>query len=157
MRHRHLDYPATTEPADLPSAAIVDILDRGDLHDWLPLLAAVAQDPAGALAQRICDLLDAFPMYGTSPLWRAWLERRQLHAGGCTAATLAELRRRQGVTQAELAERLGISQSDVSKLERRADLKLSTLRAYLAALGLPLQVGTTLGSIEIELTITAGR
>ncbi len=157
MRHRHLDYPATTEPADLPSAAIVDILDRGDLHDWLPLLTAVAQDPAGALAQRICDLLDAFPMYGTSPLWRAWLERRQLHAGGCTAATLAELRRRQGVTQAELAERLGISQSDVSKLERRADLKLSTLRAYLAALGCSLNVGTDMEGVEIDIRMPDGQ
>lgn len=40
-----------------------------------------------------------------------------------------------GLTQVELAERMGISQSDLSKLERRRDIRLSTLRAYAAALG----------------------
>lgn len=36
MLHRHLAYTSDTTPEDLPSAAIVDILDRGDLQDWLP-------------------------------------------------------------------------------------------------------------------------
>lgn len=154
MRHRHLDYPAATAAGDLPSAAIVDILDRGDLEDWLPLISAVASDPDGAVAQRMSDLIDAFPMYGTSPLWRAWLERRRLRLGARKSVELGELRRRRGVTQAELAARLGIAQSDVSKIERRTDLKLSTLRAYLAALGCPLRLGTSVGGVEIGLDAT---
>ena len=48
---------------------------------------------------------------------------------------LAQLRRQYGRTQAEVAARLGISQSDLSKLERRSDARLSTLRAYAAAVG----------------------
>lgn len=48
---------------------------------------------------------------------------------------LAALRRRAGLTQVELAERMGITQSDLSKLERRHDIRLSTLDAYARAVG----------------------
>ena len=48
---------------------------------------------------------------------------------------LAALRRSHGLTQVELARRMGISQSDLSKLERRRDIRLSTLRFHAAALG----------------------
>ena len=68
MIHRHLDYPAATAARELPLAAVVDILDRGDLDDWRPLAAAVARDPHGCVAERIADLVNRYPMYGTSPL-----------------------------------------------------------------------------------------
>ena len=49
--------------------------------------------------------------------------------------TLQELRKALELTQEEVAKTLDIHQVNVSKLERRSDLKLSTLREYLAALG----------------------
>ena len=49
--------------------------------------------------------------------------------------TLAELRRFRGVTQVELAERLGWSQSSVSRFEHQRDMRVSTLAAYVSALG----------------------
>ena len=48
---------------------------------------------------------------------------------------LAALRRTAGVTQVQLAERLGVGQGQISRTERQADLLLSTLVAYLRALG----------------------
>lgn len=156
MRHRHLDYPADTAPEDLPSPAIVDILDRGDLHDWLPLIRAVSRDPDGRLAERVAALVEAFPMYGTSPLWRAWLGRVRERAQPRPTATLSELRRRVGLTQAAVATRMGNSQSDISKLERRTELKASSLRDYLAALSLPLSSVTRAEGIEIEVTLRSG-
>lgn len=51
------------------------------------------------------------------------------------ALALAELRERHGTTQVEVAARLGMNQGNVSRLERRDDLYLSTLRGYVAALG----------------------
>jgi DNA-binding Xre family transcriptional regulator len=139
MKHRHLEFLSGTPIDELPSAAIVDLLERGDLDDWRPLVVAIARDPSGPFATRFAGLLDAFPMYGTSPLWRAFLDRcRAREEGRRTprrAATLSLLRRRMGLTQVELARRLGITQSDLSKLERRTDLRLSTLRKYAAALG----------------------
>jgi DNA-binding Xre family transcriptional regulator len=53
---------------------------------------------------------------------------------------LAELRRSRRVTQVQLAETLGISQGNVSRLERRSDVYLSTLRAYVEALGGHLEI-----------------
>jgi len=49
--------------------------------------------------------------------------------------TRQELRRARERTQVEVAKKLGITQDSVSRLEQRADLLLSTLRAYIAALG----------------------
>ncbi|MDP9454658.1 MAG: transcriptional regulator [Actinobacteria bacterium] len=53
---------------------------------------------------------------------------------------LAELRESRGVTQAELAGALGVSQPNVSKLEGKGDIRLSTLGGYVAALGGRLEV-----------------
>ena len=51
------------------------------------------------------------------------------------AIGLAMIRRAADLTQAELAEVLGVGQAAVAKMERRPDLLLSTLRAYLQGLG----------------------
>jgi hypothetical protein len=72
--HRHLDYRAAAAARELPLAAVVDILDRGDLDGWRPLAAAIPRDPHGSLAERIADLVGRYPTYGTSPLWRAFLD-----------------------------------------------------------------------------------
>lgn len=48
---------------------------------------------------------------------------------------LPEMRKAIGLTQAELAANLETGQGTVSKLERAADMYLSTLRKYVEALG----------------------
>ena len=53
---------------------------------------------------------------------------------------LFDLRRRLEVSQVDLAAELGITQSAVSQLEHAGDLKLSTLRKYLARLGARLEL-----------------
>jgi DNA-binding Xre family transcriptional regulator len=50
-------------------------------------------------------------------------------------ATLRELRAARERSQEQIAERLGIKQSAVSKLERRTDMYVSTLRDLIRALG----------------------
>lgn len=49
--------------------------------------------------------------------------------------TLRDLRKARGQTQVRMAESLGIGQDSVSRLEKRSDLLLSTLRGYVAAMG----------------------
>jgi hypothetical protein len=49
--------------------------------------------------------------------------------------TLRDLRKAKQITQEEVARRLKGRQVYVSRLERRADMKLSTLREYVRALG----------------------
>src|SRR5438876_11356428 len=49
--------------------------------------------------------------------------------------TLRDLRQAQHLTQERMAELLGVEQENVSRIERRADLLLSTLASYVAAMG----------------------
>ncbi len=49
--------------------------------------------------------------------------------------TLRELRRARKLSQARVAKQLGIGQENVSKIEKRADLMLSTLRKTVEAMG----------------------
>ena len=137
MIHRHLDYPEGTPVDALGDAAVDDILERGDLGDWQALARTIAGDPFGDLAARVLRLCDANPKYGTSPLWRAWIARRRAmgRPASVPTLTLAELRRRYGMSQSALAARLGMSQSDLSKAERRTDWKTSTLAAIARGLG----------------------
>jgi DNA-binding XRE family transcriptional regulator len=53
---------------------------------------------------------------------------------------LYELRSALGRSQTDVAADLGVSQSAISQLERAEDLKLSTLRNYLARLGARLEL-----------------
>lgn len=50
-------------------------------------------------------------------------------------ATLAEIRKSRKISQAKLAETLGVKQMQVSRLEKRKDPRLSTLRRSIEALG----------------------
>jgi transcriptional regulator with XRE-family HTH domain len=49
--------------------------------------------------------------------------------------TLQELRHARKLTQVRMAKELGIGQDGVSKLEKRADLMISTLRKTVEAMG----------------------
>jgi len=63
----------------LTLAAIDDILERGTLADWLPLLREVADEPNGPAAERVQPVVAHHPMYGTNHVWRRFIERRQGH------------------------------------------------------------------------------
>lgn len=74
-----------------------------------------------------------------------------------TSELLAELRLREvrtafDVTQEELAARLGVDQANISRLERRRDMRLSTLAGYVQALGGQLEIRAVFpeGSVLIE-------
>jgi hypothetical protein len=152
--HRHLDYPAGTPVYELGPAALDDLLERGDLTDWAPLAGAVRADPHGPLADTVLRLCAAHPMYGTSRLWSNWIDslrRGRRDAAPADGISLVELRRRRGLTQAALGRRLGAAQSDVSKLERRGDLRLSTLRAYVEATGGRLRLIATYPDETVEI------
>jgi DNA-binding XRE family transcriptional regulator len=79
--------------------------------------------------------------------------------------TLRDLRQAQKFTQERLAEVLGVEQESVSRLERRADLLLSTLQSYVAAMGGKLRlmaefpgrkpIAVALGDIGGELPVKA--
>ena len=49
--------------------------------------------------------------------------------------TLRDLRKARNQTQARVAEKLGINQENVSRIEQRSDLLISTLSGYVEAMG----------------------
>ena len=53
---------------------------------------------------------------------------------------LSEVRKRTGQSQQEIADTLGIKQPSLSKLEKQADMQISTLRKIVQALGGELEV-----------------
>ena len=56
------------------------------------------------------------------------------------AMPLDEIRRAREMTQLELGEILGVHQSEISKIEHRADICVSTLAEYVEALGGHLEI-----------------
>jgi transcriptional regulator with XRE-family HTH domain len=75
------------------------------------------------------DIMNALP-----PERRAKIEER---ADSLIAEemTLRDLRKARDLTQERMAELLGVGQESISRLEGRADMLLSTLRSYVAAMG----------------------
>ncbi|MFZ0957364.1 MAG: helix-turn-helix transcriptional regulator [Candidatus Sulfotelmatobacter sp.] len=60
---------------------------------------------------------------------------QQKAAFGPPSIFLRELRRAHKLTQERIAQALGIGQDQVSRLEQRSDLLISTLRGYVEAVG----------------------
>jgi hypothetical protein len=62
MKHRHLTHEAFT------TAAIEDVLARGRMTDWVPLITAIQAEPYGEVAEKTCALCER-PWYG-APIFR---------------------------------------------------------------------------------------
>jgi hypothetical protein len=69
-----------------------------------------------------------------APEWRARIAART-RALIAEAMTLRDLRQAEHLAQERRAELMDVEQASVSRLERRADLLLSTLSSYVAAMG----------------------
>lgn len=54
--------------------------------------------------------------------------------------TLQELRKAMDLTQSEIADRQGVRQVNISNLEKRSDMLLSTLRNYVESMGCELEI-----------------
>ena len=63
---------------------------------------------------------------------------------------LQELRKARHVTQVEVAKAMSVEQAAVSKLERREDMYVSTLREYVKALGGELKLVASFPDAEIQ-------
>jgi len=65
---------------------------------------------------------------------------------------LDELRNTRNITQTHLAQLLNITQASVSKMEKRTDMYVSTLRSFVQAMGGELEIKAVFpeGSVRIE-------
>lgn len=70
---------------------------------------------------------------------------------------LYEFRHAEAVSQAELAGRLDVTQGAISKLEHSDDVRVSTLRQYLEALGARLELVAVFYDEDRRVPIHLGR
>ncbi|MGH9604608.1 MAG: XRE family transcriptional regulator [Terracidiphilus sp.] len=82
----------------------------------------------------------------------AQAESKRLAGKMLAEMPLEQLRAARQLTQTNLAQVLGVNQSAVSKLEKRTDMYLSTLRSYIEAMGgtLDIQAVFPEGAVRIE-------
>jgi transcriptional regulator with XRE-family HTH domain len=85
-----------------------------------------------------------------SPEQEAEIARRVKEAAG--VMTLYQLREARSLTQVNLAKVLNVNQGAVSRMEKRTDMYVSTLRNFIQAMGGQLQVKAVFpeGEVEIE-------
>jgi transcriptional regulator with XRE-family HTH domain len=77
------------------------------------------------MARKLDDVIAALPK-----------ERQQrVEARAMELATLKDLRQAAQQTQEQLAAALGVGQDTISRLEKRSDMLLSTLRHYVESMG----------------------
>jgi DNA-binding Xre family transcriptional regulator len=67
--------------------------------------------------------------------------------------SLDELRKERKITQKEMAEVMQMAQGEISKFEKRSEVKLGTLRSYVQALGGNLEVRAVFVDRNVELAI----
>lgn len=73
MWHRHL-----VPGGDDTVPEVEDILDRGSLADWQELARKVTTQPRGKALRSLATALRHNEWYGTSVLWRRYMQRRGL-------------------------------------------------------------------------------
>lgn len=71
------------------------------------------------------------------------------------AENLAAVRKAADLTQVELAKAMGVAQSEISRIESRPDMLLSTLASYLAVAGDRPRVVVTIAGHDVEIDLTS--
>jgi DNA-binding XRE family transcriptional regulator len=84
-----------------------------------------------------------------SPEQETEIARRVKEAAG--VMTLYQLREARSLTQVNLAKVLNVNQGAVSRMEKRTDMYLSTLRNFIQAMGGQLQVKAIFPEGEVEI------
>ncbi|RTZ47678.1 XRE family transcriptional regulator [Candidimonas sp. SYP-B2681] len=85
------------------------------------------------MAKKLDDAKAAIPAAG----------KKRLDTNAMEMATLKDLRKAAKQTQEDLASALGVGQDTISRLEKRSDMLLSTLRHYVQSVGGKLQLVAT--------------
>ena len=81
------------------------------------------------MARNVNDIIKSLPAS------RRWKIEKRAAALIAEEMTLQELRRARAMTQVRLAKNLGVAQKQVSEIEKRTDMHISTLRRSIEAMG----------------------
>jgi hypothetical protein len=115
---RNVDASPTDDVATWPYEAIVEVIDRGLVPDWQPLLAEFHRAPWGPVARRVERYLTYREPDGVGTFFTLAIEHARDHTARSERDAVAALVRaaveRSGLTSAAFAELVGTSASRLS-------------------------------------------
>lgn len=115
---RNVDVDPDAPVDTWPYEAVVTVIERGTIGDWLLLTRAIDADPWGVVAREVEDYLSYESPYGVGPLLARAVARARRQAEEAERAAVADEVRRlvaaSGLTTAEFAARIGTSRSRLS-------------------------------------------
>lgn len=115
---RNVDVDPDSPVDTWPYEAIVTVIERGMIGDWLLLTRAIDADPWGVVARQVEDYLSYESPYSVGPLLDRAIARARRQAEEAERAAVADEVRRlvtdSGLTTAEFASRIGTSRSRLS-------------------------------------------
>lgn len=97
------------------------------------------------MAKKFQDLVSA-----KSAAWRVAVDARKREL--IAAMPLQELRRARQLSQEQLAVELGATQPEISKIENRTDMYVSTLRRFIEAMGGELEITARFPDGTVQIT-----
>lgn len=71
--------------------------------------------------------------------------------GAIQVVSLRELRKMLGKTQKDVARAMGVSQGEISRMERRSNMRVSTVMRFMQALGIPYKITANFPDKEYKL------
>lgn len=117
-RVRNVDADLTLPVERWPYEALVSVIERGLVHDWLPIIRAIRNEPWGAVARQVEHYLGYAQPYGVAPMLRHVIDRARAAMAQREREIVADRVQRlmtaSGLTTAEFAARVGTSRSRLS-------------------------------------------
>lgn len=115
---RNVDVDPGSPVETWPYEAIVTLIERGGIRDWVLLTRAFDRDPWGVVARQVEEYLSYESPHGVGPLLERAIARSRREAEQRERSEVAdevrELVAASGLTTAELASRIGTSRSRLS-------------------------------------------
>ena len=128
---RNVDVDPGSPVDTWPYEAIVTVIERGTLGDWLVLTRAIDDDPWGPVARQVEEYLSYEDPYGVGPLLARAVERARRQAEEREREAVADevrhLVAESGMTSEEFARRVGTSRSRLSTYRTGRVVPLATM------------------------------
>jgi DNA-binding transcriptional regulator YiaG len=115
---RNVDVDPAAPVEEWPYEALVTVIERGTVGDWVRLTRVIDDDPWGPVARQVEDYLSYESPYGVGPLLTRAIDRARREAHAREQKEVADEVRRlvesSGLSMEEVARRIGTSRTRLS-------------------------------------------
>lgn len=136
---RNVDVDPDASLDSWPYEAIVTVIERGSISDWILLTRAIDADPWGVVARQVEDYLSYESPYGVGPLLTRAIVRARRQAEEAERAVVADEVRQlvadSGMTVEEFARGVGTSRSRLSTYRTGRVVPSATMMHRMRGLG----------------------